>query len=258
MQTLPFSKTAMDINHPRVQGWHYWLPFAVFMGFIMGNQYLKLPYPMMYVGRTIVVAGLLIWLWKYFTKVRWNHWQLGIVVGVVGTVQWIGMELCLQWARVQFPKESLWHNVIGLTSMVKADAEDIYVIPERVTAETLWWFLAIRWMGSTLVVPVMEELFWRDWLWRTAASPNDFKLHGVGEYDKYSFWLIPVFFAFVHVQWLTAIVWALMIGWLLWKTKSIGACIIAHAVTNFLLGAWIILCWQMQWRPMGFSQWFFW
>ena len=63
-----------------------------------------------------------------------------------------------------------------------------------------------------------------------------------------AFWLVPVFFAFVHVQWLTAIVWGLLIAALLVKTKSLGACIIAHGVTNFLLGAYVLYT----------KEWFFW
>jgi membrane protease YdiL (CAAX protease family) len=60
--------------------------------------------------------------------------------------------------------------------------------------------------------------------------------------------LVPLFFATVHVQWLTAIVWGIMISLLLLKTKSLGACIIMHGVTNFLLGAYVLYT----------REWFFW
>jgi membrane protease YdiL (CAAX protease family) len=42
------------------------------------------------------------------------------------------------------------------------------------------------------------------------------------------------------VQIVTALVWGLMIGWLLVRTKSLGACIVMHGVTNFLLGAYVL------------------
>jgi membrane protease YdiL (CAAX protease family) len=54
----------------------------------------------------------------------------------------------------------------------------------------------------------------------------------------------------VHIQWITAVVWAVMIGLLLLKTRSIGSCIIAHGVTNFLLGAYVLF-----WTP---HDWYFW
>jgi hypothetical protein len=39
-----------------------------------------------------------------------------------------------------------------------------------------------------------------------------------------------------------------LIGLLLIRTKSLGACIIAHAVSNFLLGAYVLYA----------REWFFW
>jgi len=53
--------------------------------------------------------------------------------------------------------------------------------------------------------------------------------------------IVPAGFAFVHGNWwLTSVVWALMIGGLLVYTKSLGACIIAHAVTNLLLALYVL------------------
>ena len=60
--------------------------------------------------------------------------------------------------------------------------------------------------------------------------------------------LIPIVFALVHGNWwLTSIVWALMIGGLLVYTKSLGACIIAHAVTNLLLAGYVL-----KWKDWAF------
>ena len=87
----------------------------------------------------------------------------------------------------------------------------------------------------------MEELFWRDFLWRQVLAPNDFKLAAVGEWAWPPFLIVSGAFALVHGNWwLTSIVWALMIGALLAYTKSLGACIIAHAVTNLLLAVYVL------------------
>jgi hypothetical protein len=105
-----------------------------------------------------------------------------------------------------------------------------------------WVFIAIRWIvGATILVAIMEELFWRDFVWRTILAPNDFKLAAIGEPDWKAFVGVALVFALVHGNWwLTSIVWALMISWLLVKTRSIGACIVAHATTNLLLGAYVL------------------
>jgi len=104
----------------------------------------------------------------------------------------------------------------------------------------------MRIIGACVVVPVMEELFWRDYGWRSILAPNDFKLARVGEWAWAPYLIIAGVFATVHGNWwLTAIVWALMIGALLVYTKSLGACIIAHATTNALLAAYVL--WTKDW-----------
>jgi CAAX prenyl protease-like protein len=148
-------------------------------------------------------------------------------VGVVGIVLWVPMQLWLQ-GHVPFFKPPAAGEVFN-------PYRDIHSDPLRVA------FLCVRIMGAVLLVPVMEELFWRDFLWRQILAPNDFKLASVGEWGWAPFLIVPVAFAFVHGNWwLTSVVWALMIGGLLVYTKSLGACIVAHAVTNLLLAVYVL------------------
>ncbi|HEY7089881.1 MAG TPA: CAAX prenyl protease-related protein [Tepidisphaeraceae bacterium] len=215
--------------------WAYIVPMAIFMGFtVLGGKYKEF-YPLSYVLKTLIVPVALFVLWPKYTKIRWNYWWLGIAVGVIGIVQWVGME------KLLMSQTWLWW-----TRMITDIQREAYNPYEHFgSAAMMWTFIAIRWAGASLVVPVMEELFWRDFLWRSIAAPNDFKLAEVGEYDRSAFWLVPVFFATVHPQWLTALVWGLMIAVLLVRTKSLGACIIAHGTTNFLLGAYVL--WTHEW-----------
>src|SRR4030095_7486633 len=114
------------------------------------------------------------------------------------------------------------------------------------TPAAFWSFVAVRIVGAVLVVPVMEELFWRDYLWRQVLAPNDFKLAAGGGGSWTPFLIVAGAFAFVHGNWwLTSIVWALMVGALLVYTKSLGACIIAHSVTNLLLALYVL--WRKEW-----------
>src|ERR1044072_2537091 len=75
----------------------YILPMFTFLGFVwLGTNWYKeqhWTWPAAYLARTLIVAALLIYLWPRFTKVRWNYWWLGILVGVIGIFQWIGMQL---------------------------------------------------------------------------------------------------------------------------------------------------------------------
>jgi CAAX prenyl protease-like protein len=203
----------------------YILPMFVFLGFIWVGQQAKWLYAPAYVARGVITAALLIMFWKRYTPVRWKHAWLGVVIGVVGIVQWVGMQTLLERNFEYFKPDS--------------DAFNPYNAFSNPTV--MWAFILFRAATAVLVVPVMEELFWRDYLWRQIISPNDFKLAKVGEFEWPAFLIVPALFATVHgAWWPTAIVWALMIGWLLAYTKSLGACIIAHAVTNLLLAVYVL------------------
>jgi len=205
--------------------WAYILPMLVFLGFVfLGGQFPSI-YPLAYVARAVIVAVLLIVFWKQYTPIRWNYWWLGVIVGVIGIFQWMGMQLWLQ-NHFEFFKPS--PDVFDPTKVFESRS-------------VMWAFIAVRIAGAVLVVPVMEELFWRDYLWRTILAPNDFKLARIGEWNLVPFLIVSGVFATVHGNWwLTAIVWALMIAALLVYTKSLGACIIAHATTNLLLAAYVL------------------
>jgi hypothetical protein len=182
-------------------------------------------YPWANVARTILVGALLWYFRGSYERIRWNHWWLGLIVGVVGLFQWVGMQLLLEARFEHFRPDGTAFN------------------PELFFADpaSRWSFIAVRLHGAVIVVPIMEELFWRDYGWRVAIAGSDFRKVAVGTWDWKAFVVIPILFCLVHGNWwLTAIVWALMIGGLLVYTRSLGACIVAHAVTNLLLGLYVL------------------
>jgi CAAX prenyl protease-like protein len=209
----------------------YLAPMAAFLLLIWVGTLSDALYPIAYVARTAIAAGLLVYFWKHYTKIRWDYWWLGILVGVIGIFQWVPMQLWLQ------------HHF----SIFVAKPESVYQPASHFSNPImLWSFIGVRIVGAVLVVPVMEELFWRDFLWREIIAPNDFKLAHVGEWDPAAFFIVAGAFSTVHANWwLTAVVWGLLIGALLVYTKSLGACIIAHATTNLLLAGYVL--WTQDW-----------
>ena len=205
----------------------YLLPMGVFLLLTWAGAQWPSFFVSSYITKTFITAVLLLVLWRHYTRIRWNYWWLGILLGVFGVVQWVGMERLLLhvWPHYHFVESTPFDPTKQFGSPA-----------------AMWAFIAIRWAGATLVVPVMEELFWREYLWRTLAAPADFKLAGIGEWDRgIPLLIVSVLFCTVHFEWLTAIVWGLMIGGLLVLTRSLGACILMHGVTNFLLGLYVLL-----------------
>ncbi len=203
----------------------YWLPMALFLACLwVGGQWPALFVPS-YAARVVITAAALVLLRSHYTRVRWDFWWLGLIVGAAGVVQWVGTQAVLERFVPFFrPTGDAF------------DPAERFPVPWQ-----FWSFAAVRLAGAVLVVPVMEELFWRDWLWRTVLAPNDFKLARVGEWAWPPAVVVTAAFATVHGHWWpTAIVWGGMVAGLLVYTKSLGACIVAHATTNLLLGAYVL------------------
>lgn len=244
-------------NRPLGDDWAYMLPMFTFLGFVWLAGEFSGWYVATYVARVLVVGALLIYFWPQYTRIRWNGWWLGIIVGVIGIFQWVGMQTLLQawsptaaWFAPAVTVDPVAHFKLFLQQWA-ITPEWFQFKPkafnpvERFGGDdtpAFYSFVAVRWLiGASLVVPIMEELFWRDFVWRTILAPNNFKLAAIGEPDWKAVVGTALVFAVVHGNWwLTSIVWALMISGLLVYTRSIGACIIAHATTNFLLGAYVL------------------
>ena len=110
-----------------------------------------------------------------------------------------------------------------------------------------WWFISFRVAGAVLVVPVMEELFWRAFLIRWLAN-EDFKSVPLGTFTWFSFASTVFLFGVEHSQWLAGLICGALYNWLFYRTRSVFACVIAHAVSNAALAAWVL----------GTGDWKFW
>ncbi|MCM8533903.1 MAG: CAAX prenyl protease-related protein [Lentisphaeraceae bacterium] len=101
----------------------------------------------------------------------------------------------------------------------------------------LW--IAVRLVGAALIVPIMEEVFWRGFLIRWLIN-NDFAKVALGKITPFSFIATSVMFGFEHQRWLVGIFAGLAYNWLYWNSKSIKCCILSHAITNLLLGVYVL------------------
>lgn len=203
----------------------YLLPYFAFLLVTWAAGQWPAAYPVLYVVKAVAAAALLIWLWPRFTRIRWDYWWIGLIAGVIGIFQWVLMQLWLQ----------------DLHPFFSPSGEAFNPLQSIQPAWLCWTWIAVRLASASLVVPIMEELFWRDYLWRRIVAPNNFKLATIGEWDWKAFVMVSLAFAVVHGNWwLTSIVWGFMVGAVLLYTRSLGACIVMHATTNLLLGLWVL------------------
>lgn len=107
-------------------------------------------------------------------------------------------------------------------------------------------FLLFRVLRSIVIVPIVEELFWRGWLMRWLIR-TDFESVPIGAYARGSFWITALLFAVEHGSfWDVGFAAGILYGLWVVRTKRLGDCILAHAVTNACLSAYVIL--RGEWR----------
>lgn len=108
--------------------------------------------------------------------------------------------------------------------------------------------VGFRFLRLVIVVPLLEEVFWRGFLLRYLIR-EDFTAVPFGAFTWRSFGIVTVAFALEHsvADYPAALVTGALYNLVAVKTRSLWACVAAHAVTNLLLGLYV-----MQTRQWGF------
>ena len=100
--------------------------------------------------------------------------------------------------------------------------------------------LVLRTLRAVIIVPIIEELFWRAWLMRWIINP-DFEKLPLGAYTPMAFWVVALLFASEHGSyWDVGLLTGAIYNWWMIRTRSLGDLILTHAVTNGCLSAYVI------------------
>lgn len=170
-----------------------------------------------------LVALTLALLWRHYGEL--HAWGLSFGQGALSLV--VGIAVLVLWINL----DAGW--------MLMGEMGEGYN-PTDSTGEIDWLLVAFRIAGAALVVPVMEELFWRSFLQRWVQQP-DFLTLDPARIGLKALLIASALFAVEHVQWFAGLVAGLAYGWLYIRTRTLWAPIIAHAVTNGGLGAYVVM-----------------
>ena len=101
--------------------------------------------------------------------------------------------------------------------------------------------VTLRFMRLVVVVPLLEEIFWRGFLLRFLIR-DDFTRVPFGAYSRLSFSVVTVGFCFEHSMpdWPAALLTGALYNLVAYRTRSLSACVLAHALTNLLLGIYVL------------------
>jgi len=101
--------------------------------------------------------------------------------------------------------------------------------------------LGLRFLRLVVVVPLLEEIFWRGFLLRYLIN-EDFTQVPMGAFSWLSFGVVTAGFCFEHSlpDWPAAILTGALYNLVAYRTRSLSSCVLVHAVTNALLGAYVL------------------
>ncbi|MEI8291715.1 MAG: CAAX prenyl protease-related protein [Verrucomicrobiota bacterium] len=215
-------------------------PFAVFLLLtaVQGHFGAASAY-WFYLAKTLVGVWLIYEMRPLVAEMRWSFSWSAVVVGIAVFVAWVGISG--GWAL----QNSLWVN-LGLASAPKASPA-VWNPHEQFGAGSMlaWLFVGVRILGSTFVVPPLEEVFYRSFLYRYIAQ-KDFLSVPLNRFLPVPFLVTAGMFGFAHNEWLAGILCGAAYHWLVLRENRLGAAMTAHAITNFLLGIWVV--WRGAWQ----------
>jgi CAAX protease family protein len=206
----------------------YVAPFAVFMVLLAAKPYLPVSERSYALLRVVILAAVLWFCARRVISLHAPHWLTSISLGVGVFAIWIAPDVFLPGWRAQ------WVFSNGLTGTVEG------LLPPAARNDVV--VLALRCFRAVILVPIIEELFWRAWLPRWLDRREEFLAVPLGQYTLASFWLTALLFASEHgALWDVGLVAGVLYNWWMRRTRKLGDLILAHAVTNACLSAYVLL-----------------
>jgi CAAX prenyl protease-like protein len=197
------------------------IPFAAFAALtLLQGRFGDASQYWIYALKTVFGAWM-IWLVRsYIKEMRWKFSWEAVMVGVVVFLAWVGLD---GYYPIIAPRTGIFN-------------------PARIYGEgsvLTIFFIAVRVIGSSLVVPPLEEVFYRSFLYRYFIK-SEFLQIPLKHFSWKSFLIIGAVFGIGHYEWLPGILCAFAYQGLVCRKNRLGDAITAHAITNFLLALWII------------------
>jgi uncharacterized protein len=192
-----------------------------------------------YLAKTLAGLGMIIALRPFVAELRWAFSWEAVAVGVGVFLLWIGISG--EWTT----QNTLWVK-LGISSAPKNLPSAWNPNEPFGNGSTLaWFFVAVRILGSTFIVPPIEEMFYRSFLYRYLAKP-DFLSVPLSQFSPIPFFVTALVFGLAHNEWLAGILCGMAYQWLVLRKNRLGDAMTAHAITNFLLGVWVV--WRGEWK----------
>jgi uncharacterized protein len=197
-------------------------------------------YPIVYTIKIAATTIVLLLALPAYLVYRFRINAISPLVGIIGVVLWVGI------CKLDLEQKLL--VPIGFGKLVSLGERPGFNPLEQIKDNPAWayGFLAIRLFGLAILVPIIEEFFLRVFLVRFVMDVDWFKIP-FGKVDRLGLITSIAFPILMHpAEIFAAAAWFGMITWLMLRTRNIWDCVAAHAVTNALLGAYVLTTGEWQ------------
>jgi uncharacterized protein len=225
-------------------------PFVIFLALTYGQgQFGEASRYWFYLAKTLVGAWLIWEMRPFVSEMRWAFSWEAVAVGIGVFVVWVGLD-----PFYPHSEEVLQNYVYPLLKKIglgflcsDSKLEKLWNPHEQFGAGSAlaWLMIGVRIGGSTLVVPPLEEVFYRSFVYRYIAKP-DFQSVPLNQFFWMPFLITAAIFGFAHNEWLAGILCGAAYQGLVLRKNRLGDAMTAHAITNLLLGLWVV--WRGAWQ----------
>ncbi|HEY2883366.1 MAG TPA: CAAX prenyl protease-related protein [Pirellulales bacterium] len=193
-------------------------------------------YPLIYTAKIVLTALAMFFIWPGYRQYTGRIGWLAVVVGGIGAAVWIALAtLQHQWMPMLAEKTGIeWFKSLGQRSAFNP-ADQMH--GQFLLAHA---FLLVRFVGLTLIVPIIEEFFLRGFVMRFVMAERWWE-SPFGVVNRTAVIVGTALPMLAHPQELVAaLVWFSAVTWLMVRTRSIWSCVMAHGITNLLLGIYVV------------------
>jgi CAAX prenyl protease-like protein len=206
----------------------------VFVGAMTAERTIGLPLEWFYPIRLVLVVALLLIFSRHYISLRPSHPLASIGIGIAVFVIWVAPDILFGYRN---------HWLFNNTMVGSASNTTSVSLRQNV------FFIFLRVASSALLVPLLEEMFWRGWLMRWLISKEFLKVP-VGTYRASAFWVVALLFASEHgPYWDVGLLAGIIYNWWIIRTRNLADCFLAHGVTNGILAAYVLAADQWQYWP---------
>ncbi len=197
------------------------VPFAVFAGLtLLQGRFGDASQYWLYALKTLLGAWMFWVVRPHIKEMRWSFSWEAVVAGVLVFLVWVGLE--------------------GHYPLLAARTETFNPLRSYGAGSAMvFLFIGIRWLGSSIVVPPLEEIFYRSFLYRYLVQ-SEFWSVSLGRLEWRAFLITGLVFGIGHYEWLPGILCGFVYQALVCRKDRLGDAISAHAITNFLLAFWVV------------------